>query len=151
MLRFAYLLLFPFLDRWGGGGFAFLSSSCPWPLSIGFKPARRYALPLLLLLSLPTSSGIVGAILLSIYFHLPLPEYSDSPSIFYSFAALASLLLTGALLPFADAWAALSGFATFLGIYLSNSGFAGRKLAWHYVELLRGLAIAVGVLLNYAL
>ena len=138
-----YLFGLGFLDRLGGGGFAFIHPALP---DKGWKPARRYGIPLAILALAYTSLwAILGAIILSIIFHFNLDEIEGRD---WEEIALWSFAFAVALLPVCGLWAILPAGWWPLGIYLSNIGIKGFKLPWQYVELLRGSLIAIGASLG---
>ena len=129
-------LIAGFLDRWGGGGFSFLTS----PFNRGCKPARRYALPLLVWLAEPTLDRAIFCVLLGAIFSLNLDEIEDRnwDEIFLYAISLGACLWT-----VAGWYSFIPGAWWLIGIYLSNFGIAGKKLDWKYVELIRGSLIGL--------
>ena len=144
LLLYLYLIGIPFLDRLGGGGFGFLSPRIPDLLARGFKPARRFGIPIALFLLSPTPLNAVYMAVLSLLFSLNLKEIEEKWS---DEIVLYSLVLFFALGQVCGLYAALPAAWWPLGIYLSNTGIKGRKLAWHWVELIRGALIPAGALL----
>lgn len=134
MLQLITIPLCAFLDRWGGGGFAFLGVK-KGILTRGIKAARRFGIPAVVFSLNPTFeqallSVVMGAIL---SFNLNEIGQNDLEEVF-----LHGFGLGAALWPIAGVWAMLIPVWWFAGVYLSNVGIRGKKLGWHWVELIRG-------------
>jgi hypothetical protein len=140
LLNFIYIPLLPFLDRLGGGGY----DNLPAPFNTGQKWARRFLLPSLLwLLSLTLTNAVYCATLAFIFcFNLDEIEERNWEEIF-----LWTATFFFCLTPTCGWYGLIPACWWPLGIYLSNIGVKGRKLDWFFVELFRGLFIAVGALL----
>lgn len=144
------------LYRWGGGGFDF----APWPLNIGWKPARRYLLPLFLAY---LSGWWIPMTLLSIILHFNLEEIKTrrwDDVCTYGFAQAWCFAGAGWISGLIGAW-------WFVGTWFSNIGiqtemFCPRRLGvpmhwtkckidlrldWFWVELVQGCLMGL-VLVN---
>ncbi len=139
-LTWFYLLLLPFLDRWGGGGFPQIEQLPPM-LKKGFRQARIFGIPFSLFLLSLTFGNFVLLICLAILFSLNLQMIEDKNWTEITLWCLAFFVL---LTPVSGIFGLIPAAWFALGIYLSNTGIRGRKLDWFYVELIRGLLIAVG-------
>jgi len=147
LLVFLYIPLLAFFDRWGGGGFEFISPRIPDLLKRGFLAIRRFGIPIALFL---LSTTLVNAVLCgALCILLCLNEdYIEDKNWYLAFTW--SGLLTISLYSVCGIFALLPAGWWLLGIYLSNNGPESRKLPWQYVELLRGAFIGLGAFL-YAL
>lgn len=143
-LALFYAILLAFLDRLGGGGFAFLGPWVPNLLRRGHKVARRFGIPAALFFLLPSWTGLASCVLLAVIFSFNLDEIEERR---WEEMFLWSAVFFYALLPFCGLWGLIPAVWWLLGIILSNYGIAGRKLPWHYVEALRGAFIALGAFL----
>ena len=136
-----YVVLIAFLDRWGGGGFEFLSPRIPDLLKRGFKPARRFGIPIALVaLGFSAENAVLSLLLCALFtFNLKEIEQRDWEEIFlWSFAFAVSMWQVSGL------YGVIPAVWWIVGIYLSNYGIKGRKLPWQYVELMRGALIPIG-------
>ena len=142
-LLIIYLGLLPLMDRWGGGDLGFLGiKDLPKAFTKGFKPVRRYGIPLALFLLAPTLENAVLMVILGTVLSFNLNEIEARN---WEEIALWSATYFFTLRLVAGPFGLLPALWWPLGIYLSNFGIRGRKLPWQYVELTRGLLLAIGV------
>ena len=141
----ALILILPFLDRWGGGGFEFLSKKLPGDLKDGFKAARRIGIPLAIWLVQPTLVTGACMVFLGILLSLNLDWIEEEA---WLDGMLYSLGFIGFLWPVAGVWGISVAIVWFLGVLISNNVLGNTCLPWRYVELARGLAIAVAINLH---
>jgi hypothetical protein len=144
-----FIDLCAFLYRWGGGGYKML----PGALGRGWKPARRYGIPLAVALYAWDWWMIPPALLLCGILHFNLDEieerdWDDVAS--YGFAQAFCFYKAGILASIVGAW-------WMLGVYMSNHdlpflkqrvpsterGYQGVRLDWWWVEYLQGAVIGV--------
>lgn len=147
ILKLWIVLVTAFLDRWGGGGFAFLGIK-KGILSRGVKAARRFGIPGLLWGLNPTLDQAFWSGTMAAVFSTDLDEIEDRK---WDTIALYGIALAGALRPLAGYWALIVPAWWLVGTYWSNIGINGKKLGWHWVELVRGATIGLSVWLNTVL
>ena len=144
MLNWLLVPVYAFLDRWGGGGFAFLGASENHPLGKGAKWARRYGIPLLVWLNNRTLDQAILCVALGAILSFNLKEIAerDWEEVFLHGFGIAAVLW-----PTAGRWALLVPAWWVLGVFWSNIGILGRKIGWHWVELIRGAMIGLALAL----
>lgn len=122
------------LYRWGGGKLPFL----PGPFSKGWKAARRFGIPLILIAYVGFDLEMIpGVLLLSVILHFNLDEIEErdwDDVATYGFAQSFALHPAGWL-------AAAPGVWWIIGVLWSNIGIKGHRLGWHWVEFIHGLMI----------
>ena len=144
MIRLLMVPVFAFLDRWGGGGFAFLGITTG-PLSRGLKIARRLGIPLgVWLLNQTWEQAILCAIMAGIL-STNLDEIAERK---WDTVFLYGVALGFVLYPLAGLWALLVPAWWFGSVYWSNIGIWGTKIGWHWVELVRGALIGLALFLG---
>jgi hypothetical protein len=129
-------LLLAYLYRWGGGDI--------YPMKKGFKPARRYGIPLALFLYDPNVMNIIPMVILSLILHFNLTEIETKEwdDVFcYGFAQAWCLSWL------AGPYSIWVGLVWITGVLASNKFPERFKLDWKYVELIFGFTLGLVCLL----
>lgn len=143
MIQYLAIPAFAFLDRLGGGGFGFLGAK-GW-LAEGHKWARRFGIPALVWGLNPTwEQAILSGVMVGI-FCTALDEIVERK---WDTIFLYGVALSAVLYPLAGIWSLLPAAWWYIGVWYSNKGMFGWRLGWHWVELIRGLAIGLAVALG---
>lgn len=132
--------ILPFLDRLAG-------SDAKLPFSK--KLLRRILIPTCIYIVDTSFERLLFCVLLGIIFSFNLneiePEHHNPQKRDWEEIALYGLALTFCLYTLCFNWAWLVCLLWVCGVYLSNNGVFGYKLNWKYVEIGRGLAMALAI------
>lgn len=143
MIQLLAVPVFGFLDRLGGGGFGFLGAK-GW-LAEGHKWARRFCIPALVLFLNQSLEQAILCGLMVLILSTNLDEIAEKK---WDTVFLYGFSLGAVLYPTAGIWSLLVPAWWFIGVWFSNVGLFGKKVGWHWVELIRGLAIGLAVVLG---